>query len=64
MSHPNIIRLEEVIQTEELLILVLELAEGGELFYQMMKKTRLDDDVDDQLAQPARAFIRYENYKG
>ena len=23
------------------------------------KKTRLDDDVDDQLAQPARAFIRY-----
>ena len=43
VSHPNIIRLEEVIDSPEMLVLVLELAEGGELFDQMIKKTVLDE---------------------
>ena len=37
VSHPNIIRLEEVIDSPDFLVLVLELAEGGELFDQMIK---------------------------
>ena len=37
VSHPNIIRLEEVIDSPEFLVLILELAEGGELWDQMIK---------------------------
>ena len=37
LNHPNIIRLEEVIDSPEFLVLVLELAEGGELWEQMIK---------------------------
>ena len=37
VSHPNIIRLEEVMDSPEFLVLVLELAEGGELWDQMIK---------------------------
>ena len=37
LNHPNIIRLEEVIDSPEFLVLVLELAEGGELRDQMIK---------------------------
>ena len=44
-NHPNIIRLEEVIDSSEFLILVLELAEGGELFDQMIKETVLEEDT-------------------
>ena len=43
VSHPNIIRLEEVIDCPKMLVLVLELAEGGELFEQMLRKTVLDE---------------------
>ena len=37
VSHPNIIRLEEVMDSPDFLVLVLELAEGGELWDQMIK---------------------------
>ena len=35
VRHPNIIRLEEVIESEDFLFLVLELAEGGDLYRKM-----------------------------
>ena len=43
VNHPNVIKLEDVIDTAEYLYIVLELAEGGELFDKIIKKTRLDE---------------------
>ena len=43
VSHPNVINLEDVIDTKDYLFIVLELAEGGELFEKIIEKTRLNE---------------------
>jgi len=43
VNHPCIINLEEVIETVDWLFIVLELAEGGELFDKIIEKTRLNE---------------------
>ena len=45
VSHPNIIQLEEVIDSPDFLILVLELAEGGELFSEMIKENVVEESL-------------------
>ena len=42
-SHPNIIHLEDVIDSQDHLFIVLELAEGGELFDKIIEKTKLNE---------------------
>merc|ERR1712117_212561 len=42
-SHPNIIHLEDVIDTKDYLYIVLELAEGGELFKKIIEKTKFNE---------------------
>lgn len=43
VDHPCIIRLEDVIDTEDSLFIVLELAEGGELFDKIIEKTKFNE---------------------
>jgi len=43
VSHPNIINLEDVIDTKDFLFIILELAEGGELFDKIIDKSRLNE---------------------
>ena len=43
VSHPNVINLEDVIDTKDYLFIVLELAEGGELFDKIIEKTKLNE---------------------
>ena len=43
IDHPNIIKLEEVIETEGNIYMVLELADGGEVFDEVVKKIRLHE---------------------
>ena len=43
VSHPNIINLEDVIDTKDFLYIILELAEGGELFDKIIDKSRLNE---------------------
>lgn len=43
VNHPCIIRLEDVIDTDDRLYIVLELADGGELFDKIIEKTRLNE---------------------
>ena len=43
MSHPCVINLEDVIDTPDYLFIVLELAEGGELFDKIIEKTKLNE---------------------
>ena len=43
VSHPCVIDLEDVIDTPDYLYIVLELAEGGELFDKIIERTRLNE---------------------
>ena len=43
ISHPCVIRLEDVIETAETLYIILELADGGELFDKIIEKTKLQE---------------------
>ena len=43
VNHPCIISLEDVINTPNFLFIVLELAEGGELLDNIIKKTKLNE---------------------
>ncbi len=43
VDHPCIIRLEDVVETLDRLYIVLELADGGELFDKIIAKTRLQE---------------------
>ena len=43
VNHPCIINLENVIDMLNFLFIVLELAEGGELFDKIIKKTKLNE---------------------
>ena len=42
-NHPCIINLEDVIDTPNFLFIMLELAEGGELFNKIFEKTKLNE---------------------
>ena len=43
VNHPRIINLEDVIDIPKLLFIVLELAEGRELFNKIIEKTKLKE---------------------
>ncbi len=43
VDHPCIIRLEDVVETTDTLYIVLELADGGELFDKIIAKTKLQE---------------------
>ena len=44
INHPCIIRLEDVIETQTQLFIILEFAEGGELFNKIIEKTKFKED--------------------
>ena len=43
MNHPCIINLEDAIDTPNFLLIMLDLAEGRELFYKIIEKTKLNE---------------------
>ncbi len=43
IDHPCIIRLEDVVETPDVLYIVLELADGGELFDKIIAKTKFQE---------------------
>ena len=48
LCHPNIIKIEDFFQTEDVFVIVLELAQGGELFEYILEdfnKKTFDETV-------------------
>jgi 5'-AMP-activated protein kinase catalytic alpha subunit len=43
VRHPNVIQLYEIIETNRQLFLIMEHANGGELFDYIVKRKRLDE---------------------
>jgi 5'-AMP-activated protein kinase catalytic alpha subunit len=43
IRHPNIVQLYEIIETSKTIFLIMEYAEGGELFDYIVKNKRLDE---------------------
>ena len=43
VRHPNVIQLYEIIETEKELFMIMEHANGGELFDFIVKNTRLNE---------------------
>ena len=46
LSHPNIVKLYDVLEDDEHLYLVLELAEKGQLYSKLLQKGRFDEISD------------------
>ena len=45
VKHPCVINLVDVIDTTDYLFIILELAEGGELFDKIIEKSKLDESA-------------------
>ncbi|WVZ87777.1 hypothetical protein U9M48_034363 [Paspalum notatum var. saurae] len=58
VSHPNIIRLIDVIQTQSCLYLVLELCEGGDLAAFIQRNGRVDEHVARNFMKQIRAGLQ------
>jgi len=63
IDHPCVIRLEDVVDTKDYLYIVLELADGGELFDKIVEKTKLDEDVAKIMFYQLASAIRYLHSK-
>ena len=45
VRHPNVIQLYEIIETENQLYLIMEFAEGGELFDLIVDRNKLREEL-------------------
>ncbi len=51
VKHPSVVRLYETIETEQHILMVMELCAGGDLLYYVRKRRKLREDI-------AREFFR------
>lgn len=64
LSHPNIVKLEEVIQNDKYIGIVLEYASGGELFDHILTHRYLKDNVACRLFAQLVSGVHYLHSKG
>lgn len=64
LTHPNIVRLEEVIQNDKYIGIVLEYASGGELFDHILTHRYLKDNVACRLFAQLVSGVHYLHSKG
>lgn len=64
LTHPNIVRLEEVIQNDKYIGIVLEYASGGELFDYILTHRYLKDNVACRLFAQLISGVHYLHSKG
>ena len=59
LRHPNIIRLEEVIESETKIYIVMELMRGGELFDYIVARGKLREDEAQRIARKIISAVAY-----
>lgn len=64
LTHPNIVRLEQVMQNEKYIGIVLEYASGGELFDHILQNRYLKDSVACRLFAQLVSGVHYLHSKG
>ena len=64
LTHPNIVRLEEVIQNDKYIGIVLEYASGGELFDYILNHRYLKDNIACRLFAQLISGVHYLHSKG
>ncbi|QLQ81455.1 hypothetical protein HG537_0F02160 [Torulaspora globosa] len=64
LSHPNIVKLEEVLQNSKYIGIVLEYASGGEFYKYIQKKRRLKEGVACRLFVQLISGVHYMHAKG
>lgn len=64
LSHPNIVRLEEVLQNSKYIGIVLEYASGGEFYKYIQRKRRLKEAVACRLFAQLVSGVNYMHSKG
>lgn len=64
LSHPNIVKLEEVLQNSKYIGIVLEYASGGEFYKYIQKKRRLKEGVACRLFAQLTSGVQYMHSKG
>lgn len=64
LSHPNIVKLEEVLQNSKYIGIVLEYASGGEFYKYIQKKRRLKEGMACRLFAQLISGVHYMHFKG
>ncbi|RKF59292.1 putative serine threonine protein kinase [Erysiphe neolycopersici] len=64
ISHPNIVRLHEMVQTEKQIGIILEYASGGELFDYILNHRYLNDNAARRLFAQLVSGVGYLHNKG
>jgi len=64
LSHPNVLKLEEVYETEDVIALVMELVDGGELFYKIVEKGNYSEKDAAKIVRQMMEGVRYLHSQG
>lgn len=64
LTHPNIVKLEEVLQNDKYIGIVLEYASGGELFDYILQNRYLKDSLASRLFAQLVSGVHYMHSKG
>jgi len=64
VDHPNVLKLEEVYETDEIIALVMELVNGGELFYKIVEKGNYSEKEAAKIVTQMIQGVEYLHGKG
>lgn len=64
LNHPNIVKLDDVLQNSKYIGIVLEYASGGEFYKYIQSKTRLKDNIACRFFAQLISGVRYMHSKG
>eukprot|EP00755_Sulcionema_specki_P033143 Sspe_Gene.20411::Locus_7484_Transcript_1_1_Confidence_1.000_Length_3906::g.20411::m.20411 len=64
LNHPNVLRLLEVLETSKHFYIIVELAEGGELFDHITNQKRFEDETARKYFSQIIAGVRYCHERG
>jgi len=64
VSHPNVLKLKEVFETDDIIALVMELITGGELFYKIVEKGNYSENDAANIVKQMLAGVAYLHEQG